>query len=810
MNALSNLQIELRAPTGERVIGAYDLPLSIGGEGAALVVPGAQQNVTLAVVGVDEHGLFVEPQDKQTRLNGRPFAERSRLAHGDVLGVADALVFFLLEGPRPRLQVEEAQQQRTAPPAVDESDAFREASDEADTESIERAAFRPLLRKTKQGGGQGRSWRWAVAAAIGLLVVALGILMAANPVQVLTQPDGADVDVTGGFKLGFSGHYLLRPGPYTVTVAHEGYETATQKLQVTDEPNQNITVSLKKLPGQVRIDTGGVTGTLEVDGTVLGAVPGEYTLSAGQHEFTVKAPRYADWVQKLEVQGEGKRQQVAAKLLPGFSTITIESKPTGAQVTVDGQELGVTPLTTELDAGAHTLGLLAAGFRRWEGAIQVKANEPQTVGPIELGLPDGKLTVRTQPVGADVTIGGRHRGRSPVEVSLAPGVQYTVEVARAGYEAQSRAVPIKAGEKSALELRLQPIFGEVTVRGEPADAQLFVDGEAKGSANQTIKLPAAETKLEIRREGYLTYTTTVTPQAGVARSVDYRLLTPTEAKAARTPAIIVSKVGGQLRLMPTGSYQMGSTRRDGGSRTNESQRAVTLQRSFYLGVKEVTNAEYLKFEPDHLSGVVKNRSLDQDDHPVVNVSWQNAVEFCNWLSQQEGLPPAYEQRGDVLALGSPASIGYRLPTEAEWEWGARHQPGQTELRIYQWGQGLPVPRNAGNYADKASMLVVGTALQGYEDGFVTTSPVGRFAANALGLFDMDGNVSEWVNDYYTVYRELDKTSATDPTGPESGEGRVIRGANWRTTDFKDLRLAWRDSFSGAAQHIGFRIARYAE
>ncbi len=818
MNASASPQIELHAHQGAaRLLQPSELPFSIGGEDAAIIAPGLARGAVAARLGADEHGLYVEPVDQdglQPRLNAQSLTERSRLAHGDVLGVGDALVFFLLDGTRARVQVEQARQDLTEPPVVDEGTADAEGAEEAGTESIQRTAFRPLLRAGGARGARGPSWRWALGAGVVMLAAALWLLVTSSPVLVQAQPQDADVNFEGAwFELAFGEHYLLRPGNYTVVAAREGYETLRQPVEVTAAADQQVRLELHKLPGKVRIDTGAVSALLEVDGEAVGEVPGEYPIEAGTREFTLRAPRHQDLVQTVEVEGGGAEQALTLRLTPDFSPVTIESQPTGARVTLNGEDLGVTPLTADIDAGAHALGLEAAGFRRWESTIQVQPDTPQTIGPVELGLPDGRLTVSSEPAGADVAIAGRYRGRTPLDVSLAPGITYTVQITRPGYEPAGRTVPIKAAARSAMSVELTPILGEVTVRGEPADAQLFVDGTSRGAANQTLQLPSTALKVEVRREGYLTYTTTVTPQPGVARVVEYRLLTPAQAQAARTPDVIATSLGGQLRLMPTGSYTMGSDRREAGRRTNESQRQVTLQRLFYLATKEITNAEFRQFQPDHLSGIVKNRSLDVDNRPVVSLSWREAVDFCNWLSKKEGLPPAYEQRGDVLGLAAPANTGYRLPTEAEWEWGARHQSGREQLRIYQWGQSLPIPRNAGNYGDKSSLLVQASpasGLAGYDDGFVTTAPVGKFAANALGLFDMDGNVTEWVNDFYTVYRELDTGPATDPSGPASGNLRVIRGANWRTTDVTDLRLAWRDSFGGKAQYIGFRIARYAQ
>ena len=126
-----------------------------------------------------------------------------------------------------------------------------------------------------------------------------------------------------------------------------------------------------------------------------------------------------------------------------------------------------------------------------------------------------------------------------------------------------------------------------------------------------------------------------------------------------------------------------------------------------------------------------------------------AALYCNWLSEQEGLPPAYEKKGETLVAVNPMTKGYRLPTDAEWEWAARYEGGG-KLRRYPWGDALPVAPRSGNYADVTARLIVQDVIPDYDDGFAASAPVGKFPANPLGLHDLGGNVAEWVHDYYTV------------------------------------------------------------
>ena len=804
--------LRLREPLGERAISAADLPLALGGEGASISVPGVPAGVTAAYIGLDEQTPYIEAVPDSTVtviLNGRPLHERTPLLHGDVIRIGDAQVLCAVSGPAVSLDVIHHEGNPTQPPIVDPAEQESELELAPDSQAIQRVAFKPVLAPKQQVRRRAQPQRLALTAGLTVLGLVLWYLITAKPVQVIVDPRDSSLDFRGtalDFRAG--DRVLLRPGNYVLVASHAGYETAQLPVTIVGKQGEQVRVMLVKLPGQIHVDTNGVAAALSIDGKNIGPVPGNYPVAAGKHEFRVTAPRYQPSASTVEVKGEGAKQNVNVKLRPAFSPVTIESEPAGARVALDGQDLGVTPLTTQIDEGNYTLSLAATGFRSWESSIQVKADTPQKIGPVKLGLPDGVLVVRSAPSQADVAVAGRYRGRTPLELSLPPGIGYEIAVNHSGYEPSRRAVVVKAGERAGLDLTLKPILGEVTVRGDPPDAQLFVEGQARGSANQTLSLPSTELSIEIRRDGYQSFATKVVPQPGLARVVEYRLLTPEQVRAARIPPLIRTHTGGQLRRIPPGRYVMGSSRREPGRRTNEVEHEVVLQRTYYLGVYEVTNAEYRQFQPDHLSGVVRDRSLDQDDHPVVNVTWADAAAFCNWLSSQDGLPAAYTQQGDTYVLVTPVTTGYRLPMEAEWEWAARYEGGQASRR-YSWGSSLPVPTNSGNFADKRSLAVNDTAVADYEDGFVTTAPVGKFPANPLGLYDIGGNVTEWVQDFYTVYPELMPVS-TDPLGPESGTQHVVRGSSWRSANVAELRLAWREHADGKAQHIGFRIARYAE
>jgi formylglycine-generating enzyme required for sulfatase activity len=186
-------------------------------------------------------------------------------------------------------------------------------------------------------------------------------------------------------------------------------------------------------------------------------------------------------------------------------------------------------------------------------------------------------------------------------------------------------------------------------------------------------------------------------------------------------------------------------------------------------------------------------SYDPANHPVKYVSWYGAACYCDWRSQMENLPRYYEgQWGQIPNPRNPyTATGYRLPTEAEWEFAAQYD----DERTYPWGSAAPTCTLANFY--NSSYYCVGW-----------TSPVGAHPAGAssLGLQDMAGNVWEWCNDWYTSYSA---GAVSDPPGPASGSYRVVRGGGWGSFGAASLPCASRGSVnpSNTGNGSGFRLCR---
>jgi formylglycine-generating enzyme required for sulfatase activity len=809
--------LTLREALGERRFATTDFPIAVGGAGSTIVMAGRPPGAE-AYLGMHEDQLFVQPADGAEVLHNGIRVQRSTwLRPGDVVNLGNARLRI---APNDTVALHSSNEDQyvvevddgssgniTAPPIIVPG-ARVHGESEGDSERIAAIRFR-ASDKAKERRGVSISARSIVLSLVAAVVaVVLWFIFTATSISVRTDPSAAEVSVRGSIPaVPFADRVLLKPGDYLIRAQLPGYAPAELKVKVSDAPNQQFALKLAKLPGRLQIDTP-ASARVSVDGKELGTAPGAFELSAGRHSIAIAADRYQPFSADVNVEGMGKLQTYKPALVPAWAEVTVTSEPAGAQLLVNGEPQGATPITAQILAGSHPIELRLEGYKPWTTDVQVKANEPLSLGPVKLGLPDGRLSLRSEPPGASVSVGGVYRGQTPLQLELRPDIAHSVVVTRPGYSAVTQQVSLRSGESRSMSVPLAGVFGEIAVRAQPADAQVFVDGRPGGNVNQTLRLVATTHEIVIRKAGYVDFKASVTPRPGVQQVIETTLLTAEQTRLAATPKVVRTKAEQQLKLMPIGRYTMGSPRREPGRRANEAQRDVELKRPFYIGVNEVTNAQFRRFRPEHRSGIVGQHTLDLDNQPVVGISWEDAALYCNWLSQQDGLPPAYEKKGDTLVAVNPMTTGYRLPTDAEWEWVARSD-GSGKLRRYPWGDSLPVAGRSGNYADTTARLILQDVIAEYDDGFAAAAPAGKFQPNSLGLYDLGGNVAEWVHDYYTVSGETGAL-AVDPAGPAEGKQHVIRGSSWKQASVTDLRLSARDFGDSARNDVGFRVARYAE
>lgn len=359
--------------------------------------------------------------------------------------------------------------------------------------------------------------------------------------------------------------------------------------------------------------------------------------------------------------------------------------------------------------------------------------------------------------------------------------------------------------------------------------------DASGSSDTQDPTSSLQVRWDWENDGIwdTSYSTTKTnlhqyPSTGT-KTIKLEVKDTGELTGSTTRAVTVRDGGpapGSMVLVPAGTFTMG----DGVAHCGVDQRQVTLTHGFYLGQYEVTTQEYrdaVQWAYDQgyvtVPSTIVYDNLDgssallvglgcpscisfsegtfvvdagKENHPMVEVSWYGAAAYCDWVSLQAGLPRAYNHSTWQCNGGDPyGAQGYRLPTDAEWEYAAQYE----DERIYPWGNEAPDCSRA-NYSPYPAPDCVGW-----------TSPVGSYPAApaALDLYDMAGNAWEWCNDRWQC--ELGTTPAADPPGPAIGPSRVRRGGSWYYFDFGSgsLRCANRNIGhpSSASYGTGFRCVR---
>ena len=685
-------------------------------------------------------------------------------------------------------------------------------------ESLSPAAFEPRTEITVVTRRRIKP-ATALLLVAGLLVAyTLFFLLTARSVSITVESETAPSIDISGLHLPFGERFLMRPGTYELMVAAEGYQTFSGPLLVDRAEVQTLALSLTPLPGTLVIDSAPVSATVSLNGSVIGTTPLTIdAVDAGEATLSLSAERYLPYETVIDVTGRAQTQRFSANLTPGWASVLVQTAPADVsvqidQLRVDEPSVTLNGMVLEVMQGSREITFSAPGYIDEVIELDAVADTDVDLGIVELTPAEGMLRLTSVPAGAVVTRDGRFVGATPTEVAMEPSTRHRIQVSRAGYLTESFSLSLEKGASVNRQVVLSPALGEVDIQVTPRNATIQINGDDRGKGSQVLSLPGVEQVITIRAPGYASVERRVTPRAGLKQRISVALLTDEEARKAAIKPEITTSVGQTLVLIdpqvsPVNEFTMGAPRRDAGRGANEVERPVRLTRAFYLATTEVTNAQFRQFTQNHESGQAGGKSLNREHQPAVQLSWQQAASFCNWLSVREGLAPFYTERDGIITGFNSASTGYRLPTEAEWAFAARIQ-GDDVWR-FAWGEAWPPEDGSANLADASSALVTGRILNGYTDKVVVSAEVGKFPPNPRGLYDMGGNVAEWVNDVYRV-PVPNEAIEENPLGDPQGDNYTIRGASWSLSRLRELRLTYRDYGERGRDDVGFRVARYAE
>jgi formylglycine-generating enzyme required for sulfatase activity len=550
--------------------------------------------------------------------------------------------------------------------------------------------------------------------------------------QVDSDLDSLAFDVTPAVlaqsaKTG-SWYLWLDPSVTTLAVRRNGFMPFTLNFEERG-------IAYDKSPGwKVRITSEKVLSvnfvvkpedaTLFINGKKVSA-PRVQKLRFGRHQVVVEKPGFKKEEKTIVVDEGTTLFQFTLKQVE-LQAVSIRTEPQGARLFLDDIEKGLTDKGLFLYPGKYRIKLVLSGYLDAEEEVTVTEGGPAEFS-VALRKNAGTFTWQIDPPTARVMV-NREDVTSKASVDLAPG-KYQLDVVHPGFDVFQETIEIKLGKTFHKTLSLKRQAGHLQLNVTPleTDYELVMDGllVKRGSGTAMWRdLPAGNYYVHAWSEGMSNEIKTFSVARDATTLLDVRLK-KASAPIAVTPAWTSPKLDAKFVWIEPGQFPMGS---HPGPADETPVHTVHITRGFYLAVTEVTQKQWKTIMGANPS------PTDGDELPVSYISWNEAQEFIKKLNEAE------------------PGQGYRLPTEAEWEYAcSAGAANDASLGTVAWFQG-----NSGS----------------------KVQPVAGKNANRFGLHDMLGNVWEWTSDWYSESYYAN-TPSRDPRGPASGLGKVLRGGSYQ-------------------------------
>ena len=567
--------------------------------------------------------------------------------------------------------------------------------------------------------------------------------------------------------------FLAGYQPKKIILSEYGIDLQTKKIweiEITgDKQPPQIPVNIITQPENVNIF---------IDGQKINANH-SVKISKGQHSLKLTKKGYENIDTSISVNDTSTLFEYELSSLSPVKT-TIKSKPEHAVLYINGLKEGYTNKQIYLLPGQYQVQLNKNGYKIRKDSIAIKSNAKNEF-LYQLKQISSRLIINTTPSSAEVYLNNTRQTTDTLIVS--PG-KYKIFVEAKNYYSSSRIIEVREKEERNVRFKLEPKSGGLSVQVKPIDSQIML----KRQGRVVDSWRGAKRINNLKIGTYQLFCNTYKNKNRIINvNVRENKTTTLNLNLKNIPVDSLHSTSdySQFVYLKGDTFNMGDIWGRGNS--NEKPAHKVRVDGFYISKYEVTHAEYIKFLNDAnipRNGRYKGKTLInlnkswsaieyKDEQfvfkkskyapkincPVIGVTFYGACFYGNWKSQLEGFEPVYNINNTVVCDWD--ANGYRLPTEAEWEYAARsggkavkysgtHK--RTKLNEFAW------------YKNNSQSKV---------------HPVGEKQFNSKGLYDMNGNVFEWCWDWY----EIDYYSYSpfkNPIGPQTGEGRILRGGSWRT------------------------------
>jgi formylglycine-generating enzyme required for sulfatase activity len=517
----------------------------------------------------------------------------------------------------------------------------------------------------------------------------------------------------------------------------------------------------------------------------------QYAVQPGTYSITMESLFHDPIQQVIDVPFSSDVDAVVP-VTRSLAEYSIDTLPTGADVFVDNELVGQTPLMGDILQGEHNFSVSLKNYSSISEIVRLSNIEPKFERNYTLLSGHKSVGMRLLPTGGVLYVNGK-----PVATDSSISIPVTSESSvlyeKEGYE--SKRVSVSPAQK-ALSITLRPLYGHATISAQKG-VVVSIDGKEIGLVPVSTDLLATSHQVVLSKPGYVRKSLSVNISEGESYRFDEKLLTAKEYALTHSKSAYVNSVGMSMIRMKPAAFTMGSPRSQKARRANEVERSVAFSREIYVSTKEVSIQQYK---------MAKN-APSKDTKPITMIDWNAAAIYCNWLSTKEGLPAVYTVKSGRVVGADMSQIGYRFLTEAEWEWAAK-QANRNRASVFVWGDNYKLNDRSGNLSDKSADGFSKVFIPSYNDGFSQLAPIGSFKRETSGLYDQSGNVKEWVHDYYLLDIPQRGATYTDYYNARTATSHVIKGSSYSSGNWEKLRVAYKDSGDKGKQDVGFRVARY--
>ena len=610
-------------------------------------------------------------------------------------------------------------------------------------------------------------------------------------VQPTEIQDTFEIDNLTGLVIETSSSIFLFSDTATISVSNQGYASQERDLSKQDA-HTKLHFRLQPLPGYLDVVLNGdyaVTVTIDgrpvEDNTDIALDKGVYTVGLMRDTFLLAS-------KNVEIEGLGSKHKVVFDLTQYTSQLSVSATPNSAEIRLNGDVIGNGDFLGGVALGNHKLEITKQHYETQTYEFTLQAGEQKIINDIVLRPSPVRVSITTQPSHASLLLNGEFMGESNLSMQLRPEQTYTLVAKKPGFSDRKLLLTPNIGEPIARTINFEQETLSVSVEVRPSGS-VYVNGIDRGQSPTTVEV-FPDDLLEARSPGRVSQSERITLTKGLKQNLTFTLYEPPDHAyrfATQRKAILSGAL--EMEKFPALAYT-----RPGDVESPVNVR-VELSRPFYISRTEVTEEAYSQF---------KGTQSSTSKLPVVDMSWEDAARFCNWLSSQNNLTPVYEfDSAGVLASVNTDSIGFRLPTEAEWETAAGFDWRKRRVFApYEWGDLNYVVTGFGNLSGEENTGSTFKYLEGYIDNHESIAPVASYDSNFNDIFDLTGNVSEWVHDYYTARREA--SPGSDYMGPRTGIFHAAKGPNFRTFKLQETRIDFRKSSPMKNDTVGFRIAQW--